>query len=260
MKTKELQTWSELKDWLGDTRWKQKQHSKPRFAFRGQADSGWPLQTSLARHFSKHLNDRQTDQWRTRELKMYQFFRERLLQLCPDLYDKWDKMGILALMQHYGARTRMLDFTYCQKVAAWFALKDAQGSSAVWIVDRVALEKRGRELGMTDYCGPDHDPEYKVFNKEKHTDYRKIGFISDAQQNERLAAQKGCFFVVGSISNEVDEALVYEKVIFAERITLESRERLWELGSDQRFLPNLSRLGDEAKHFAVAGGEHYPIL
>ena len=56
METKELQTWSELNDWLDDTRWLQEQNGKQRFAFRGQAETKWSLQTSLAYHFGTYAN------------------------------------------------------------------------------------------------------------------------------------------------------------------------------------------------------------
>jgi hypothetical protein len=256
MQTKELQKWSELKDWLEDTRWERKLNGKPQFAFRGQADASWFLESSLARHFnSKPISQHQ---WRTRELKMYQMFREFLIELCPGAYEGWLDRDIMALMQHYGVPTRFIDFSYSPNVAAWFALMNTNTSSAIWIVDRAALDKRRSKLNLIDYCGPAHNP-YRVFDKYNVAQYKRIGSILDAKPNDRLAAQRGCFLVPGSISRRVDDTLVYEKVVLSERIAIESISRLSELGSYKTLFPNLAVLADEVKRFSVTGGEHYPV-
>ena len=188
-------------------------------------------------------------------------FRERLRKLCPNVYDEWTPKDIIALMQHYGLPTRMIDFTYCPCIAAWFALKNAKGSSAVWIIDRNALDKRREKLNLLDYCGPTHLPDdYSVFHKDEQGQYKKVGSVLDAKPNDRLAAQKGCFFVPGSISNKVDPALIYEKVILSERIAIESHSNLSELGSKHLLFPELGKLVTEVKAFSVIGDDYYPIL
>lgn len=257
MKKLELQTWSQLTNWLNDSRWQEQHDGKPRFAFRGQANSEWLLKTSLARHFLPHHVD--PHQWRTRELKMCQMFRERLIRQSPGIYEDWESPDIVALMQHYGAPTRFIDFSYSPRVAAWFALKDALSESAIWVVDRVELDARRKKLGLPDYCGPILKPNYQEFDKGKDGQHLKVGAILDARPNDRLAAQHGCFFVPGSISKPVDLALVLEKVVLSERIAIESLSHPSELGFADSLFPNLDALADEARRFSVAGGEHYPM-
>ena len=76
MQQLEFNTWSRLQQWMEEYKAGQK-----RYAFRGQSDSSWPLRTSLARHFGKNpIGD---TEWRDRELKMYQMFRQRLLHTWP---------------------------------------------------------------------------------------------------------------------------------------------------------------------------------
>lgn len=48
----------------------------------------------------------------------------------------------LALMQHHGAVTRLVDFTHSFFVAAFFALEASSGTSSVWMFNRVKLELR----------------------------------------------------------------------------------------------------------------------
>ena len=64
-----------------------------------------------------------------------------------------DKLGWLAIMQHYGAPTRLLDFTYSPYVALYFALRNRiereSDFAEVWGLDAAALrahpEKTSRE-------------------------------------------------------------------------------------------------------------------
>lgn len=258
MNTERLYTWSDLQRWLGSPKWKEQHEGTPRFAFRGQAASPWPLQTSLARHFNGRIAP---NEWRKRELKMYQIFRERLLYLCPGVYEAWEPLDILALMQHHSAPTRMLDFTFRPDVAAHFALKDAQGESAIWIMDRVSLEKRrkAKDLPENGFCGPTHKPNYVVFQQDKEKKYRLVGSILEARPNDRSAAQSGCFFVPGSISRTVGEEFVHTKVILSEWLAVESLACLRSLGlSCRRLFPNLEMLATEVQRFSVTGSADYP--
>jgi hypothetical protein len=254
MKTMALNCWSDLQEWL--RRYKDGQKE---FAFRGQADSAWPLQTSLARHFLAHTDTVKPNHWRRRELKMYRIFRERLLHACPGMYETWHPLDILSLMQHHHCPTRMLDFTFCPGVAAYFALKDTRGESAVWIVDRKFLDRRRAEMKLPDYCGPKHNP-YDKFQKHEVTDHRRIGSILEPKRlNERLAAQRGCFFVPGAISAKVEDELVHTKVTLSEGLAIESLARLSELGFDwPRLFPDLDKLALQAGRFSVTGAPDFP--
>lgn len=64
-----------------------------------------------------------------------------------------DVIEWLALMQHFGAPTRLLDFTQSPYVATYFAVEDATEDSVIWAVNeswvrnqagRLALEKDER--------------------------------------------------------------------------------------------------------------------
>ena len=248
-----LQTCSELQKWF-----KQYAKNQNQFVFRGQADNNWPLQTSLARYLVDHHVA--SNEWRKRELKMYCEFRESLLLACPGIYEDWPAQEILSLMQHHGAPTRMLDFSYDPKVAAYFSLESSRGDSAIWVVDRNHLDQRRNELGLGtfDYCGPKHDP-YDVFHKDEEGKYLLVGSIlTPKKPHARLAAQRGCFLVPGSISKEIDYELVYAKVELSRALVVESLKQLEHEGFDRPYLfPDLDRLAQRAKRSSVLGGPDY---
>lgn len=249
METLKFNSWPDLKQWLAKFKPRQK-----RFAFRGQADSGWALQTRLARHFwDHHVAD---NEWRAREKKMYCGFRTQLLITCPGMYDDWDELNILSLMQHHGAPTRCLDFSYDPKVAAYFALEDSRGESAIWVVDCSLLQRRRKERGFPAYCGPTHHPRCSVFRKYDVRQSRLVGSILQADRyHGRLVAQRGCFFVPGAISRKIANDLVHTKVKLSKSLVVESLEQLKADGYEHDTLfPDLDRIARHAKRSSVIGG------
>src|SRR5436309_276549 len=90
----------------------------------------------------------------------------------------------LALMQHYGAPTRLLDFSYSFWIALFFAFEAAEDDCVV-----VALDPRS--------LGDKHGKDFNLILRENiegglHTDdflYEDVPFFTNA----RLAIQKGTF-------------------------------------------------------------------
>lgn len=82
-----------------------------RWLYRGQPDASWSLLPSVHRGYTPQQERYLTNEFRVRA-------RSRHLSCPADSdYPSW-----LALMQHYGLPTRLLDWTYSPLVAAYFAL------------------------------------------------------------------------------------------------------------------------------------------
>ena len=245
MKKHIFHTWDSLNEWA--------ENIKPnnRYVFRGQGDKDWSLKSSLARHFLEH--EVVPNEWRKRELKMYRMFRERLLMFCPGMYDDWNPIDILSLMQHHGTPTRLIDFTHSPLVAAYFALKDARGDSAIWVIDKEMLDPKLVTSGFAGYSGPTHIEDYKIADK-----HPTAIVLEPSYPHLRLAAQHGCFLVPGRISKKVSSDLIYSRAILSEKMVLESLKRLRGQGIDEDYLyPDLDQIARDTNRFSVSGNADY---
>lgn len=108
----------------------------PGWVFRGQGDDAWPLRPSVERA----CLSLPTVPWADAERRALDLFRTCPEDLLPNRPEDDDHLGWLALLQHYGGPTRLLDFTYSVDVAAYFALEDpTRQRSAVWAVNELIL-------------------------------------------------------------------------------------------------------------------------
>lgn len=125
--TRRASSWQEAKELLEEY----SQH----YIFRGQASADWPLRTSLERcsFFAKSYH---VEKDLVRDFQRAAVSYPEIRQPPPiDDYLSW-----LAIMQHYGAPTRLIDFTYSPFIAAYFALERAVGDCAVWAVEHDQLK------------------------------------------------------------------------------------------------------------------------
>lgn len=203
--------------------------------FRGQADARWELQTSFERAFQ--VLDRSL--WRAVEDYSLTAFKRRLHLFDDNVPSDSDVLEWLALMQHHGCPTRLLDWTRSPYVAAFFALDgDFDAAPAIWAIDTLVLQNdlyelddellefasKGLRTGSPEVFGP-----HIVMGTK-----RGIYPVVPKRQNARLSAQQGVFLVEGDLSAG-----------FAENLNTHFREgSLWkpsmfklviELSREERF-------------------------
>jgi len=182
--------------------------------YRGQGKD-WPLQTRLERaceEFDLLENAEQI------EFQLIREFRRRYKGSDRDLVLN-DTLYCLALMQHHGAPTRLLDCTYSPFVAAYFALeskskKDREIPSIVycfknrWLMDEakkrdsknLLAKRREDDLARRDDC----------FFKELYMSGKPQKFVAAENAfnlNERLIIQKGVFLCPGMASDSFESNL-----------------------------------------------------
>jgi hypothetical protein len=122
---REVSSWDELRDVLEEL-------AIAGWAFRGQADTNWPLESSLTRYLKTFGGS--PDEWVDREKKILHTFKRKAHLLLPRTPEEGETLEWLALMQHHGAPTRLLDFTWSPYVAAFFALERATQDAAIWAI------------------------------------------------------------------------------------------------------------------------------
>lgn len=120
-----VSSWKELRDVLEDL-------ASAGWAFRGQANATWPLESSLNRYLTTFGGAPR--KWLAREIKVIRTFKRKAHLLLSRTPEPHETLEWLALMQHHGAPTRLLDFTWSPYVAAFFALEHATKDAAIWAI------------------------------------------------------------------------------------------------------------------------------
>jgi hypothetical protein len=125
IKTINYNTWEEFKELID--------HSQLEWIYRGQSNSSWPINSTLYR--SKIIDNFDNIEERLLIEFKRAAFHYLNIQEIPTSILEWQ-----ALLQHYGAPTRFIDFTRSPYVAAYFAFESTNSKSvAIWIADKIAF-------------------------------------------------------------------------------------------------------------------------
>ncbi len=205
--------WSEMKkffDKLG-TVW----------VFRGQRSVEWPLASSLERLSLDRAPHR------AEEYLLTQFKRRAHHYIPPPL--PGSNLEWMAMMQHHGAPTRFLDFTYSPYIATFFAMEDALEECSVWAINShwlkrgtfKQLEEKARLLppfSDRKFCLRDLSDlvRYRGFATPVYDWFEDILFSNGERfvigvepflMNERVIIQGGVFLVPASVQRSFHENL-----------------------------------------------------
>lgn len=185
-----------------------------RWVFRGQT-SDWPLSTSLERacdYANVALKNRPKI-----ECRMIRNFRRSYSGYDHDKVLN-DILYCVALMQHYGAPSRLLDFTYSPWIAAHNALEkqpNSKGKDAnvIWCLNGDWCYKESKAVVGDDKLIDDRNSD-KFRNDES---FKKL-YLQDKPKefvflenpfllNTRLITQQGLFLCPGDISKKFEDNL-----------------------------------------------------
>lgn len=131
--------------------WRGKELLGPKWLYRGQANSGWEISSTFEREIlplvHKDVQDREFELREIERASMLYFkqWADIPKANAPSTQGEW-----LALMQHYGVPTRLVDFTESPLQALGFALEDKSQSTnfAIWAVPNSSL-RSGFEKNQT---------------------------------------------------------------------------------------------------------------
>lgn len=176
--------------------------------FRGQLDSTWLLSTTLERASRRYGFPEGA--LRNREVVLLNNFQRRAHHYIDDPPKLDDRLEWLALMQHHGAPTRLLDFSHSFYVAAFFSMESAEQDAAVWALSsEFTMGHTSNHLFGEKTMFDLYEESRMVL--EEHLEGGQTSIcvmLAEPQRmNPRLAVQQGCFVVPGDLSKSFMENL-----------------------------------------------------
>lgn len=187
-----IESWEHFLKLITDTRYSN-------WAFRGERYADWPLFSAL----SRYLQDFRIhpDAWSRQETRILRIFKRKAHQYVSQPPDSDDDFQWLALMQHHGAPTRLLDFTWSPYVAAFFALERTRAEGVVWALNPARLE------GSRNSAEGRRDPRIKgKFIKQFVDNTERFLWMGEPHtMNRRLIAQSATFVLPGVLDVPIEE-------------------------------------------------------
>ena len=216
------------------------------FAFRGQENEGWCLESSAKRRLKNSINQDRVADWSFIE------YHKNLLEKCKlKNYDKREgkslfELELLADLQHHRTATCLIDFTRNALVALWFACEKTGSNDSdgkVFFVN-TADEKAFLEIIPPDIANQSIENILRFKTRETNTDKDQVTksrerrtsgpsqnkpnfwYWTPAHLNERITAQHSLFlFGLPSVS----EQLPSEKIIIESKSKAQIRQELKEI-------------------------------
>jgi len=177
------------------------------WAFRGQGSSLWPVESSLSRYLRNYRIHPAA--WAIQERRILSLFQRKAHLFLDHIPANNDYFHWLGLMQHHGAPTRLIDFTWSPEVAAFFALERAQlgKKCAVWAIATSKLWNATYRFS-DKVVGAKSLSLREPANYEEYYLNNEVPFVSTDDpfiMNQRIIAQSGTFVVPGVLDRAVEE-------------------------------------------------------
>ncbi|HKA44804.1 MAG TPA: FRG domain-containing protein [Burkholderiales bacterium] len=192
----------QFRRWFPTTRW----------MFRGHANARWLPTSSLDRYCSEYgfpANGKAIV-----ESFFLQDFYRHLPAQEPGLPVTNDLQLLLAMMQHHGTPTRLIDWTYSPFIAAYIALETAKGEAAIWALNGEWLQREANRV--VPQAAP-HLPRPSDYDRDRDSEtflrlfmpqlmkqpVKPAAFVYTVNPlllNRRLSIQQGVFTAVGDVT------------------------------------------------------------
>jgi len=188
------------------------------FIYRGHADSSWKLESTLERTIG--------DNWSS---QLAQRFEDHYLNLFKSKYHIYNgnehepksKLAWLSVMQHYGAPTRLIDFTESPYIALYFALEAydplLKNDLSIYAIDYNAImdeslayiSKRDSSFKKTrnEIIGRQDELFDDVVDRFS---YEVVWITEPLELNARIDRQSGTFLISGDKEKRIEDLLTNE--------------------------------------------------
>ena len=173
------------------------------WAFRGQSDANWRLWPMITRELQNRAVN--SIYWTQQEHRNIRIFQRKAIHFLDKMPATADIFQWMALMQHHGAPTRLLDFTWSPYVAAFFALESSTSNSAVWAIN--TFEVGTVCFGPNIPAGNDIPSPRKALKFYGYDSFDDVAIGEPFFKNQRLIAQSGTFACPVDLNLPIDEIL-----------------------------------------------------
>jgi len=244
-----VKSWVELQAALFDHSWDDKiERFRSAYVYRGNWNKAFNLGTSIMRIGSKY------EQLEPHLLRNFRKYAHS--SASPgDSFWNW-----LAVAQHHGLPTRLLDWTYSPLVALHFATEDLskyEEDGAVWCINYVktrdylpvplkkALDEEGSNVFTPEVLEP-VAPSLKALKTFQEQDY--VMFLEPPSLDARIIHQYALFSLMSDVRAELSQWLqqhpeLYFRVIIPAGLKWEIRDKLDQANITERVLfPGLQGL------------------
>ncbi|EKO3781922.1 FRG domain-containing protein [Vibrio cholerae] len=200
MKEIELRSWSQFSEIIEKMPHRQ-------WLFRGQSDYRWKLVSSLERAFNEAESFRELS---NTGLNKYDFenilldnFKTHAHLYLEHLPQVSDDFSWLSLMQHHGAPTRLLDFTFSPFVALYFALESGNQDAAIFCLNHHAVRgDRSHDLGS------DRLEVFSDFlSQQSELTAKSVISFAPVFSNTRLLHQQGVFVTTNTLDSSIEDVV-----------------------------------------------------
>ena len=276
-------SWAQLQDELFRDSWNAGiSRFRPPFVFRGLSDAGYRLETSLMRLGGPY--------WQLEKHLLRNFRKYALASFAGEMDSIW---LLLALAQHHGLPTRLMDWTYSPYIALHFALASLDRFEIDGVIWRVDYEKAHQQLPTplkthlvnegaqaftvelltsmdTDETADCH-PHDRAFQQYVQTleefdamgrDNEFLLFFEPPSMDDRIVNQYALFSVMPNPRRIVDDWLdahsdLFSRIIIPAGLKWECRDKLDQCNITERVLfPGLDGLSSWLRrHYSPKGPE-----
>jgi hypothetical protein len=203
---KVFQSWDEFKKGIRGALPGDQNDVYKKYIFRGQGNSNWPLKSNFDRTYSN-------EQAGSRE----QLAKELIQEFFEDCerYSPWRYVvsdpRVLAMAQHHGLPTRLLDWSFSPYVAAYFAFSwfmfeksrmEHEGNVAIWVLNVAEVQRKAPEgqlqiISVQDYENERLGNQYGLFTYLKTNEGSLEEYLTSKPVNlskalARLELPRGC--------------------------------------------------------------------